>query len=79
MKAGNSTTKKATVESALRQMVQLKKQKGIRKLFGRVQWDGDLSAMRQSRVLEWEEDRKAAGQRKAVSSEGSKRRSAAAR
>ncbi len=79
MKAGNSTTKKATVESALRQMVQLKKQEGIRKLFGRVQWDGDLSVMRQSRVLEWEEDRKAAGQRKAVSSEGSKRRTAAAR
>jgi Arc/MetJ family transcription regulator len=79
MKAGNSTTKKATVESALRQMVQLKKQEGIRKLFGRVQWDGDLSAMRQSRVSQREEDRKAAGQRKAVSSERLRRRIAAAR
>jgi Arc/MetJ family transcription regulator len=80
MKAGNSTTKKATVESALRQMVQLKKQEGIRKLFGKVLWDGDLSAMRQSRVLEWEEERKAAGQReKAASSEGSTRRTVATR
>ncbi|MGB0063053.1 MAG: type II toxin-antitoxin system VapB family antitoxin [Terracidiphilus sp.] len=79
MKASNSTTKKAAVETALRQMVQLKKQEGIRKLFGRVQWDGDLCTMRQSRVLEWEESRDAARRRKAVSSEGSKRRAATAR
>ena len=60
MKASGKATKKAAVEEALRLVVQLKKQEGILKLFGKVQWDGDLNAMRQSRVLEWEEERKPA-------------------
>ncbi len=54
MKAANAATKKATVEAALRQMVQLKKQEGIRALFGKVEWDGDLDAMREGRALKWE-------------------------
>ncbi len=56
MKASGATTKKAAVESALRQMVQLKKQAKIRELFGKVRWEGDLDAMREGRFLNWEED-----------------------
>ncbi len=40
MKATGATTKKAAVESALRQIVQLKKQAKIRGLFGKVVWRG---------------------------------------
>lgn len=54
MKATNATTKKAAVEACLRRTVQLKKQESIRELFGKVQWDGDLDALRQSRISEWE-------------------------
>ena len=61
MKAANAATKKATVEAALRQMVQLKKQEGIRALFGKVQWDGDLDAMREGRVLKLEGKRSRTG------------------
>ena len=56
MKATGATTKKATVEAALRQVVQLKKQAKIRDLFGKVQWEGDLDAMREGRFLNWEEE-----------------------
>ena len=56
MKASKMVTKKAAVEAALRMTVDLKRQEGIRKLFGKIQWDGDLDAMRQSRVLEGEEE-----------------------
>ena len=56
MKATGATTKKATVEAALRQVVQLKEQAKIRDLFGKVQWEGDLDAMRECRFLNWEEE-----------------------
>jgi Arc/MetJ family transcription regulator len=56
MKATGATTKKATVEAALRQVVQLKEQAKIRDLFGKVQWEGDLDAMREGRFLNWEEE-----------------------
>jgi Arc/MetJ family transcription regulator len=46
MKASNTTTKKAAVEAALRQMVQIHAQGAIRKLRGKVRWDGNLEAMR---------------------------------
>jgi Arc/MetJ family transcription regulator len=59
MAASKSVTKKATVEAALQLAVQLKEQEEIRGLFGNVQWDGDLDEMRQSRVLEWEANRRA--------------------
>jgi len=55
MKATGATTKKAAVEAALRQVVQLKKQAKIRDLFGKVQWEGDLDAMREGRFLSSEE------------------------
>lgn len=53
MKATGATTKKAAVEAALRKVVQLKKQQGILKWFGKVEWDGDLDAMRESRFPDW--------------------------
>jgi Arc/MetJ family transcription regulator len=46
MKASNTTTKKAAVEAALRQMVQIHSQGAIRKLRGKVSWNGNLEAMR---------------------------------
>ncbi len=56
MKATGAVTKKAAVEAALRQIVQLKKQARIRELFGKVEWEGDLAAMREGRFLNWEEE-----------------------
>jgi len=55
MAAVQAATKKATVEAALRLTVQLKNQEKIRDLFGKVQWDGDLNAMRESRFPDWGE------------------------
>jgi Arc/MetJ family transcription regulator len=51
------TAKKAVVEEALRLVVQLKKQEGILKLFGKVHWEGDLDEMRASRFPDWDEAR----------------------
>ena len=59
MKAANVATKKATVDAALRRMVQLKKQEDIRKWRGRIQWEGNLAAMREGRFLGLEPRRKA--------------------
>ena len=56
MEVSESATKRAAVEAALRLTVQLNKQEEIRSLFGKIQWEGDLAAMRESRVLAWEEE-----------------------
>lgn len=40
MKATGARTKRAAVEASLRQTVQLKRQEGIRGLFGKVAWRG---------------------------------------
>lgn len=56
MKATGAKTKRAAVEAALCKVVQLKKQEGIKKLRGKVQWVGDLDAMREGRFLNWEEE-----------------------
>jgi Arc/MetJ family transcription regulator len=42
-------TKRATVEEALRRLVQIRRQAGIRRLAGKVQWEGDLEESRQGR------------------------------
>jgi Arc/MetJ family transcription regulator len=42
-------TKKATVEEALRRLVQRKRQSDLLDLFGKVEWVGDLDEMRQGR------------------------------
>lgn len=53
MAATNTTTKKAAVEASMRLAVRLKAQEGIKKWFGKIQWDGDLAASRESRFLDW--------------------------
>jgi Arc/MetJ family transcription regulator len=50
MKATGLSTKKAVVEQGLRLLVQVKGQEGIRRLRGKVAWEGDLNAMRDSRI-----------------------------
>lgn len=49
MKLTGITTKKAAVESALQQMVSLKKQERIRELRGKFKWEGNLDEMREDR------------------------------
>jgi Arc/MetJ family transcription regulator len=61
MEATGCTTKKAAVDAALRQLVLLKKQERIRELFGTVQWEGDLDAMRASRFPDWDIEQEKAG------------------
>jgi Arc/MetJ family transcription regulator len=46
LKATGLKTKKEAVELGLRTLVQLSKQRDARKLRGKVQWIGDLDAMR---------------------------------
>ncbi|HSF69291.1 MAG TPA: type II toxin-antitoxin system VapB family antitoxin [Nitrospira sp.] len=50
MKATGLSTKKAVVEQGLRLLVQVKGQEGIRRLRGKIAWEGDLKAMRDSRI-----------------------------
>jgi Arc/MetJ family transcription regulator len=50
--ASNAPTKKAVVEQALRLMISIKAQEGVRKWRGKVSWEGDLAAMRATRFLD---------------------------
>lgn len=54
MAVSGEPTKKATIEKAMRLAIQLKKQERIKRLFGKVQWEGDLSEMRRSRFPDWD-------------------------
>lgn len=42
-------TKRAVVEEALRTLVALRAQEGVRSLRGRLRWEGDLHALREGR------------------------------
>lgn len=46
LKASGYETKKEAVEQGLKLLVQLSKQQEIRKLRGKIKWEGDLDAMR---------------------------------
>ena len=46
LKATGLETKKEAVELGLKLLIKLKKQEGIKKFKGRLQWDGDLNEMR---------------------------------
>jgi len=46
LKASGYETKKEAVEQGLKLLVQLSKQQEIRKLRGKVKWEGDLNEMR---------------------------------
>lgn len=50
LRASGLPTKKAAVEEGLRMLVLVKEQGTIRRLRGRVQWQGDLARMRSPRV-----------------------------
>ena len=46
LKRSGLPTKRAAVEEGLRLLIQTRRQSGIRKLRGKVKWEGDLDAMR---------------------------------
>ncbi len=50
MKATGLSTKKAVVEEGLRLLIKVKEQEGIRRLRGKIEWEGDLGAMREGRI-----------------------------
>lgn len=49
LKASGYKTKKEAVEQGLKLLVQLRKQQEIRKLRGKIKWEGDLDEMRSAR------------------------------
>jgi Arc/MetJ family transcription regulator len=50
MKATGLPTKKAVVEAGLRLLVQVQAQSGVRRLRGKVEWQGNLDELRASRA-----------------------------
>jgi Arc/MetJ family transcription regulator len=52
MRSSGRRTKRATVEAALRLLVQVRRQAGIRRLRGKIQWEGDLNESRLGRNTE---------------------------
>jgi Arc/MetJ family transcription regulator len=50
MRSSGAQTKRAVVEEGLRLLIQTKGQASIRRLRGKVAWQGDLSASRLERV-----------------------------
>ena len=54
MRSIGARTKKAAVEAGLRLLAQTFAQGSIRRLRGKVQWEGDLSAMRKARFADEE-------------------------
>jgi Arc/MetJ family transcription regulator len=46
MRRSGLPTKRAAVEEGLRLLIQTRRQTGIRRLRGKVRWDGDLDSMR---------------------------------
>jgi Arc/MetJ family transcription regulator len=49
LRATGLKTKRQTVEEGLRMLLRLKRQEGIRSLRGKLDWQGDLDAMRRDR------------------------------
>ncbi len=49
MKATGLKTKRAVVEEGLKALVRIQAQGDIRRLKGKIQWEGDLDDMRKSR------------------------------
>lgn len=46
LRSSGCRTKRSAIESGLRLLVQMESQKKLRKLRGRITWDGDLEEMR---------------------------------
>ena len=52
LRASDRKTKRAVVEQALRLLVRTNAQLGIRRLRGKVRWQGDLASSRTGRVAD---------------------------
>jgi Arc/MetJ family transcription regulator len=50
MRHSGARTKKATVEAALRLLIETHAQQAIRRLRGKIRWQGDLSQSRSGRL-----------------------------
>ena len=50
MRAAGAKTKREAVERSLELMVRLKRQAEMRRLRGKLRWEGDLKAMRRDRL-----------------------------
>lgn len=50
MRSTGATTKRAVVEEALRLLIQTRGQASVRRLRGKVSWEGDLDTSRRSRI-----------------------------
>ena len=50
MRRSGAATKKAAVEEGLKLLIQTRSQAGIRRLRGKVRWEGDLNESRLGRV-----------------------------
>ena len=50
MRCSGARTKRAVVEEGLHLLIQTRGQASLRRLRGKVAWDGDLNVSRQSRV-----------------------------
>lgn len=50
MRSSGARTKRAAVEEGLRLLIQTRSQKSVRRLRGKVTWEGDLEASRVGRV-----------------------------
>ncbi len=61
MQKTGSRTKRAVVEEALRLLVKVHEQPSIRRLRGKIQWEGDLDESRLSRVQNWDPKEKVKG------------------
>jgi Arc/MetJ family transcription regulator len=52
MKSSGARTKRATVEAGLKLLVQVRAQAGIRRLRGKIKWEGNLDESRLGRDAE---------------------------
>lgn len=50
LRASDASTKRGVVEEALRLLIQTRSQAGVRRLRGKVAWQGDLDASRLERL-----------------------------
>ncbi|MFA5907913.1 MAG: type II toxin-antitoxin system VapB family antitoxin [Vicinamibacterales bacterium] len=50
MRSSEATTKRGVVEEALRLLIQTRSQGRVRRLRGKVAWEGDLNASRLQRI-----------------------------
>ena len=50
MRATGLANKREVIEEGLRMLIKIKRQVGVRRLRGKIKWEGDLNQMRASRM-----------------------------